>query len=171
MACDSCHPWSRIARSKSSWSQAPWSWTQIGRSVDASTFSFASKNKSMNHMHLTARSAIFGRIGRKFPEHFIGEGAPCRRDQVSRSQWSKRRKRLAVAPGRVWQTDSRSNSKNVRTQNGLVGRKADANPDAKCRRDNRRKLLFAHYLPATCDERRTHMTQNNTGPQRTRPQV
>ena len=33
----------------------------------------------MHHKHLTAVSTILGRFGRKFPEHFIGEGAACRR--------------------------------------------------------------------------------------------
>ena len=41
----------------------------------------------MHHNHLTSRNAIFGRIGRKFPEHFIGEGGTrCGRDQVSKGE-------------------------------------------------------------------------------------
>ncbi len=49
-------------------------WTQVGRYLDAHSSSFASKNKSNHHKHLTARNTIFGRIGRKFPEHFFKEG-------------------------------------------------------------------------------------------------
>ena len=51
----------------------------LGRNLDANRFQFASKNKSMHHNHLAIVSTILGRFGRKFPEHFIGEGAACRR--------------------------------------------------------------------------------------------
>ena len=44
---------------------------RIGRNLDANAFQFVSENKSLPHKHLTACNAIFGRIGRKFPEHFF----------------------------------------------------------------------------------------------------
>ena len=77
-----CHPWS-----KSSWPEAPRSWTQIGRTLDANNRSFASKNKSMQYKHLTAGGAVFGRFGRKFPEHLIGEGGVLRPGAGEQEIW------------------------------------------------------------------------------------
>ena len=66
-------------------------WTQIGSSLDANFLGFASRNKSLHHKHLAASNTSLGRFGRKFPEHFFGEGAaPCRRDQESRGKENRR---------------------------------------------------------------------------------
>ena len=84
----------------------------------------------------------------------VGVQPPIDFAQEKRSETGRSEAKVTAAPSAAC----------LRTQNGLVGRKADANPDAKYRRDNRRNLLSENHLPATRGERRTYMTQKNTGP-------
>jgi hypothetical protein len=111
----------------------------------------------MHDNHLTACNTNFGRIGRKFPEHFLEKAAGFSPQAAGQSP---SRRDASTAACYAPQSDSRSNSKTTRTQNFA--------PDANrtiARTQNAASLQLHSTLNGN------DLRQNVTPPGRTRTQI